>query len=417
MYQQSPGTYFYHVTLFVCIIYLLLLGTDVMSIVLYGKGIAKRIQVLLLLPILATTILYFRHLVRGAFASPEILILLCLAMLSVTWSDFQMHSLQRCIPLVVTTVFGLSLGSMMTLRGLMLFFAVFFAASMILAVGAIAALPQARGLPPWTDTINGIYLHKNGLGLASMMALLTSYHASQLFEGKLKLAFIATMYLALLLLIGSESRSSQIIAMFAMPALMISTRMPRKEILWAVGFIVISAFLIGFATFILTSVFAEPLFTLIGRKPTLSERIPIWELVWPYVLDHFWFGYGYGAFWHEEAAYLRVFSNKANLGFLPFYSHNGLLETFLNVGMIGVILLFFALSRFFFSTFYCLLFIHDRESVVFAFVLGMVFFFSNITESTVLERSSANWIFFVAFTTKINLVSLALREEKKKYFI
>ncbi|RBW54936.1 O-antigen ligase [Ruegeria sp. A3M17] len=408
-HQNQAGSLFNRLVLAMCLCLLIVVGTHLLAIVFWQKGIANKIGIMFLIPIIGIVLLYFRHLIRGAISSPEIAILVIIAAFSIAWSDFPSHSLQRAVPLVVTTGFGLMLGSMASLRGLLIFMATFFCIIMVLTLCAIIALPQARGIPPWGDTWNGIFLHKNGLGTAAMSALLTCSYASRQFSGRLKTVFVAAAVLGLFLLIASESRTSQIVALISMTALYFSRLMRNMEIIWAIGYLLFSVFIVGLVAFLLASTLAEPLFSLIGRKPTLSERIPIWELVWHHVMDRFWIGFGYAAHWYENAPHLSVYSSKANLGFLPHYSHNGMLETFLNVGFVGISLLFLGLFRFFFSVFYGLRYIPDREPIVFVFIMGMVFIFSNITESSVMERMSATWIFFVAFTTKINLVAKTLR--------
>ena len=412
-YGQGSGASFHHVILAICIVFLLLIGTDSVSIVFWQMGLAKKIEIFVMVPILAITVLYYRHLLRGAFASPELSMLVIMAFFSTAWSDYPIWTFERAVPLVVTSALALSLGSMMSLRGLLLFIATFFALAMVLSMAAIIAFPQARGIPPWGETWNGIYAHKNGLGLASMLALLTCYYASHQFKGKLRTVFIFATILALVLLVASESRTAQIIALVSMTALITSQLLPRLETIWTIGYILFAVFIIGFSAFLLASTIAEPLFALIGRKPTLSERIPIWELVWPNIMERFWLGYGYAAHWFESAPHLSVYSSRANLGFMPHYSHNGLLETFLNTGFIGVVLLTCVFARFFFSVFYGLRYIKQRDAIVFTFLLGMTFFFINITESSILDRMNASWIFFVAFTTKMNLVAKALRESAK----
>lgn len=412
-YQPGAGSLFNLVILTICLCLLLVIGTNLLPILLWQQSIANKIEIILLLPVLGITVLYCRHLIRGVAASPEISILVTITCLSVLWSDFPSHTLERSVPLIITTAFGLMLGSLLSLRGLLLFLATFFGIVMVLALAAIITLPQARGIPPWGDTWNGIFLHKNGLGMASMSALLTCSYASRQFSGRLKTVFVLATVLGLFLLIASESRTSQIIALISMSGLYFSRAMPKFETIWAISYILFATFIIGLAAFLLTSPYVDPLFNLIGRKPTLSERIPIWELVWPNIMDRFWIGYGYVAHWYENAPHLRVYSNKTNLGFLPHYSHNGLLETFLNAGVVGVSLLFVALLRFFFSMFYGLRYIPDREAIVFVFLLGMVYIFSNITESTVMERLNASWVFFVAYTTKMNLVAKALRQNTR----
>ncbi|MCA0929564.1 O-antigen ligase family protein [Ruegeria profundi] len=404
---------FRHVILALCLMLVVFFGTDLFNIVLWQNNLANKLEILMLLPAMAITALYYRHLIRGAFASPELAILVIWALVSTTISSLPAYSFERCVPLVVTTAFALFLGSIMSLRGLLLFMASFYAVVMLLTMGAIAALPQARGIPPWGDTWNGIFLHKNGLGAACVMTLLTSFYAIGQVKGKLKLVFQVTFFLGLLLLVASESRTSQVVALVSMSALVVSRIIPRFEVIWAICFILFSVLLISLIAFLLSSPLADPLFALIGRKPTLSERIPIWELTWPYVMDRFWLGWGYGVFWHPDSSHLAWFSNKANLGFTPFYSHNGLIETWLNTGFLGVALLGTAIVRFFFSAFFSMRFVENRAGIVCALALMVTYLLANITESTLLGRLEANWIFFVAYVTKMNLVARAIRDDAK----
>ena len=351
-YAQATGLPFRRVILVVCLMIVIIVGTDLLKIVLWGNTLANKLVILTLLPAMAITALYYRHLIRGAFAAPELAILAIWALISTTQSAMPMYSFERCVPVVLTTAFALFLGSVMSLRGLLLFMAAFYALVMILTMGAIATLPQARGIPPWGDTWNGIYMHKNGLGAACVMTMLTSFYAIGQVTGKLKVVFQATLVVGLLLLIASESRTSQVLALLSMSALIVGRVIPRFETFWAICFILLAVFLVGALTFLLSSPMADPLFAMIGRKPTLSGRTLIWELTWPYVMDRFWLGWGYGVFWHEDSSIVAWFSHRANLGFTPFYSHNGLIETWLNTGFVGVALLVAAILRFFFFSFF-----------------------------------------------------------------
>ncbi|WP_171240274.1 O-antigen ligase [Ruegeria sp. HKCCA5491] len=407
-YQQVAGTSFHHNVLLICMVFLILVGSDLLSVVLYRNNLANRIEILTLLPILATVALYYRHLLRGAFASPEIALMIIIAILSASWSDYRLLTMERTVPLAATTLFGLTLGSMMSMRGLALFVALYFALSMALSLAAIGALPQARGLPPWENSWNGIYLHKNELGANSVMAILSSFFAMKITTGRLRMFFQITAGVAVVLLIASDSRTAQIIGLFVISGFLITKIMPRLEFLWALGFILFSAFVIGMGTLILASDIAEPLFAMIGRQPTLSNRIPIWELTWPYAMDRFWLGYGYAGYWHDAAPHMRIYENQYQLGFTPYYSHNGLIETWLNIGFVGVVLLFLAFFRFFSSVFYCMRHLKPRDDFVLVFALSVGFIFLNITESNVMGRLDGMWILLVMYMTKTNLVAKAL---------
>lgn len=73
-----------------------------------------------------------------------------------------------------------------------------------------------------------------------------------------------------------------------------------------------------------------------GRSETLTGRSTIWALLVPLALEKFSLGYGYGGFWTTETRELSSVSQ----------AHNGYLDTILNVGFLGLLLV----TIFLFST-------------------------------------------------------------------
>jgi O-antigen ligase len=67
---------------------------------------------------------------------------------------------------------------------------------------------------------------------------------------------------------------------------------------------------------------------LFGRSETLTGRTEIWNSLLPYAQKHFILGYGYGGFWTTSLR-IRIAS----------HAHNGYLDTILNLGIVGLILL------------------------------------------------------------------------------
>jgi O-antigen ligase len=74
---------------------------------------------------------------------------------------------------------------------------------------------------------------------------------------------------------------------------------------------------------------------LLGRDPTLTNRVIIWELMDQYVRDEWLFGYGFGAFWSSSA----VASFVERWGFIG-NSHSGYYEALLHGGIICLGLVF-----------------------------------------------------------------------------
>jgi len=73
--------------------------------------------------------------------------------------------------------------------------------------------------------------------------------------------------------------------------------------------------------------------TMLGRRPDLTNRVPIWEELLTMVKDPL-FGAGYENFWYGE----RMQQMWDKLGTSIVNSHNGYLDTYLNLGIIGLAL-------------------------------------------------------------------------------
>ena len=78
------------------------------------------------------------------------------------------------------------------------------------------------------------------------------------------------------------------------------------------------------------------IFYLIGRDPTLTGRISIWQILSQYIARRPLIGYGYGAFWRGDDALLQRLWNT--VGWETPHAHNGYIDTVLDIGLIGLIL-------------------------------------------------------------------------------
>jgi O-antigen ligase len=67
---------------------------------------------------------------------------------------------------------------------------------------------------------------------------------------------------------------------------------------------------------------------------TLDGRVPLWEVLFQYVSQRPWLGYGFGAFWNPDQMQL-VWSE---LTWHPPVGHNGFLDETLGTGLIGLLL-------------------------------------------------------------------------------
>jgi O-antigen ligase len=82
---------------------------------------------------------------------------------------------------------------------------------------------------------------------------------------------------------------------------------------------------------------------LMGRSEgavSLTGRIPLWIELFDCVRDRLLFGFGYGSFWDPE----HVLTASAVVGSGVSHAHSAYMETLVNVGLVGVVTLTFAVA-------------------------------------------------------------------------
>lgn len=197
-----------------------------------------------------------------------------------------------------------------------------------------------------TDAWIGVTTHKNPLGqlcLVSALAFLWSLAESRKKGERLMEHSVVWLYLAMTgyLFFGglSNSRSSTSIFCFGVAvALFIVIGRMRDRINTIIRSIVLGtvvlvavALLLDMSGTSLQAVVAG----LYGKDPTLTDRTYLWGDVVRLGMDHPILGSGYGGFW-VPSIYGKLSPMVDNR---PGEAHNGYLETFANLGLVGVALL------------------------------------------------------------------------------
>src|SRR5262249_4294022 len=126
----------------------------------------------------------------------------------------------------------------------------------------------------------------------------------------------------------------------------------------------------------------------LNASTTLTGRTAIWNAVWTMIQRHFWFGYGYGGFWRGLAGPSAYVGSV--VGSTPPHSHHGSLDTWLDLGAVGLVLLAVSLATTF-GLAWCAM--RGAESLVETWPLVFVVFLLlyNLTESALVVRNSLFW--------------------------
>ena len=352
-----------------------------------------------MLPLLMFSAVFWRHTLVGMRTSPEIVALLLLVPLSIVWSTHAPTTAERAVPLLITSFFGLTLGAFLSTKRLILFLNLSVGLALVFSFCAIFFVPASQGTTNWPEAWNGVFNQKNGLGMASFLGIMSSVSMAIIFGGRLRLLGLCLLTFSILLLVGSESRTSQIFSALMLISFATSIIFRRTPFLWALGFLLFVLALALVMTILLATSAADPLFDSIGRKPTLSGRIPLWSIIWPWVEARPLLGYGYMAYWRPDAEYVLAMAYNPKLFFSPFYSHNGVLEVLLAVGFIGLGLLVAGILGSVIALLRTIRTSADQRVATCILILVVGLLAMNFTESFFLARSSITWTFFVALLT------------------
>lgn len=377
-----------------------LFGTNVAEVLLAPAGghpVQLRVAFLLIYAVFGVLLVCSKGAMRTlVLTAPVLLLVLAVPPISILWSVNPSETLQRSVALLGSSMFGAYLGWRFTLGRIVFLLGVAMSIAVCLSMAVIVLVPSIgiESSGQWTGAWAGVHLHKNGLGAAASLACVVIGYAITDSRGRWRLAFCLTLVVAAVLLLGSRSTSS-LLATVVIGALAFWARylqrspdqVPVLSLILVITVVVTGIELVG-------SGLVESSLAFFGKDSTLSSRVPLWSLLWSYVDDRFWLGYGYEAFWQDDAPQVREI--EAKLYFTPFYSHNGLLETWLNGGLVLVILVILMLAIVLLRS--VVIYIRWRELAISSFPLFYLvhFLMVNFAESSVLARNNLVWAAQVA---------------------
>jgi O-antigen ligase len=270
--------------------------------------------------------------------------MLTLAVCSALWSPAPKITLQMCIHMGLSTLFACYLSARYTAERLMQLLIFMGLCSALLCVLFSLALPtygvfQGYAGGAWRGAWLGICDHKNTLGVSMAFLLTPVFFTSSYGRGR-KLLYSAL----LLFLIGmSQSRGAWIdtAGMLVFVAWLSTIRRVRARELAPILLVTAA---VSLAAIALGVYFWPLLATHMGKDASMSGRTTIYTEVWRSIMKRPTLGYGFGAFWYSgniESQRIALAVRWPNIG----YSENGFLEVALQIGFIGVGLIFAMMAR------------------------------------------------------------------------
>lgn len=247
----------------------------------------------------------------------------------------------------------------------------------------------------------GVFSHKNEAGQVMAMAtLLLLYGVCHKKMGiKFRVFLIALTFSALIL---SKSTTALLALIVGVSLTELGTlrstihqmgswRIALVGALLMLSCLVFFAFQLDFLPS--TSVMYSKILAALGKSETFTGRTAIWDLVLGESRFHNpWFGGGYGAFWvgRESVSGYVIIGNNL----YPGQSHNGYIDIYNDLGIIGLILLGMLIIVAIVNSARLLMANHNEGKLHVAIVLLCIFL--NLGESTFLRNTTFMNIMFIA---------------------
>ena len=336
--------------------------------------------------ILAGTVVVLQRSVIARFTreNPWLVLFIIYSLVSVAWSDFPSIALKRWIKTLGHPIMALIILTdprpMNALRIVMkrcAFVLIPF------SITLIKYYPEyGRGFDGWTGEgySNGVAINKNGLGCLCMIfgifflwTLLTRKSAANP-RAKREELIVSCGLLGMIGWLLWRADSSTSLAAFVVGSATMVVLGSSKTNKRMLGFYILAGF-IAFALAETNFGLTSEIIRLLGRDPTLTDRTLVWHDALALQPNPV-LGAGFESFWLGE----RLDVMWAKWKWRPNQAHNGYIETYLNLGLVGIVLLALVIAATYRNIANQFLTNPDFARLRLAFLIAILAY--NITEAT-----------------------------------
>ena len=335
-----------------------------------------------------------------------LVLLTLLTVVSTLWSQSPETTLRRSIALLLSSSFALFIVVRFDVRSVFNLFAVAFVAFCSVSILAVA-VPGVGivGGGEYAGAWQGLTGNKNTFGrtIAVGVALLPVAALLRLLGWRRLVLFLSPIAVVLLLLSRSATSFVTAFASVGVGTILyvgLGGRLGRVRVRPEIGipFLVIA----GVAGFLLVTFGWTAILEALGRDPTLTGRTKLWN--WAIGINEArqWLGSGFRAFWIDQNTlyFSETFwwgvdadGNRNMINHGPGHAHSGYVDTYLELGRLGVTLLALLLTSAIMMLRRRLSHGSDALGLMFSIVLSFLLIYA-ITERSILQQSEDLWFFF-----------------------
>jgi len=352
------------------------------------------------------------HALDASLRTTWLLLMLAMVAVSSTWSIAPKLTLLRCSALIGTLSVGLYLALRVRVREQLKLLAVASTLGACLSFAFVLLFPKyGIGTDEYEGAWFGIYSNKNVFGSAMALAFVVFLVNSHVFPGKRWSMRVLAVF-AFLLVFLSQSTTSLVACLIVLALFQYSKMVrSRKRISWRFW---VASLLIVALCGVYVANNLEAITTSLGKDPTFTGRTILWYLVWLQIVQRPWLGYGYYAFWQGTEGQSGEVWHA--FGWVAGNSHNGLLDLWLDVGLIGMVLFLVTYVVYTLRAWKWAIARPEPEAIwPFLFLVYMMI--SSLTEATLFRTNSIDCILYASVAVMMSLPatvdSICLAEKRR----
>lgn len=320
-----------------------------------------------------------------------ILVLTGIALFSYFWSNAPSITLRRAIGLAGTTLFAIYFATRYSSKEQLRLLAWTLGTAAVLSLIFAVALPTyGLDVHPFAGAWRGVFIQKNLLGrFMSVNAFI--FLVIALSNKRYRWITWSIFGLSVALILLSTSKTSLLIFTTLLILLPFYRALRWHYSLFVPILIMVILVIAGFVIWFTTE--AETVLGYFGKDVTLTGRTDLWYMAFTMIQQRPWLGFGYSGFWLGAQGFSGYIWNV--IGWPAPHAHNGFLDLWLDLGLIGVLA--------FVASFFTSLgqaFTHLRNTktweAFWPLIFLTVFFLINLTQSAILKQNDLMWIMYVA---------------------
>jgi O-antigen ligase len=327
-----------------------------------------------------------------------------LPVFSALWSDAISVTLRRGILVLLSSLLGYHFASHYSSKKQLRIF-LYVGATAALASCVFALLLPKFGLDHTAHegAWRGIFSHKNRCSFAMVLFISPLFGS----EGRrTTLPKIAYASVVLLVLGMTQSRAGWIVCFLYFAAMCTLNGLGKFKRSDSRALAMAGVVLLTVAACLIYPNMASIL-GFLGRDVTLTGRMDIWQAVFDSITRRPLLGYGYGAFWNglqgESASVILA------CGWAVPHAHNGFLEVWLQLGLLGMSLLIGTLVLAIRDFLVC--FTPDRPRAVDWYVgMLIIIILDNFAEPSLVADKSFAWVLYITACIGLRKYAMAARE-------